>query len=116
MRGKEKKSKSFMVNIRKYNNALAFASMNCKLVNQETNGAFCFKIHDQVYHQISSIHPNEKEKPKYCQLYILDSETALKERMNNPQNTDCDPEVKIKLNKFFCHTFYLKHKLLFYFR
>ncbi len=95
MNGTHVKSKQFMQNIRKYNNALAFASMNCKLINLESSGPFCFKIHDQIYHQISSIHPNENEKPKFCQLYFLDTETALRERLNNVQNVNCDPEVKL---------------------
>ena len=94
MNGSHRDSKDFMDNIRKYNSALAFASMICKINEPNGRGPYCFKIHDQVYHQVSSIHPeNSDDKPKYCQLYILDSETALKERLANPSNKNCNPQV-----------------------
>jgi hypothetical protein len=93
MTGTDSSSKNFMKNIRKYNSALAFASMGCKIAQHQGDGPYCFKIHDQIYHQISSIHPQNNEKPKYCQLYILDSETALRERMENNINSKCNPDV-----------------------
>ena len=82
-----------MDHIRSYNSAFAFASFGAKIVQTPGNGPYCFKIHDQIYYQTSGIHTEASKQPKYCQLYILDTEMALKERQNNKSNSHCIPEV-----------------------
>ncbi|GBM60148.1 hypothetical protein AVEN_38478-1 [Araneus ventricosus] len=36
-------------------------------------GPYCFHIHGQIYHMVSPLHSNERNKPVYGQLYIFDS-------------------------------------------
>ncbi|XP_074377954.1 uncharacterized protein LOC141719463 isoform X2 [Apium graveolens] len=42
----------------------------------------CFKVRGQNLHFIGSLLPEEGENPKYCQLYIYDTENELSNRMN----------------------------------
>ena len=75
-------SKDFTKSIRNYNSALAFASIGAEVSQMSGNGTYCYKIQGQIYHRISALYPNEGVRPKFAQLYILDSEEALIERMN----------------------------------
>jgi hypothetical protein len=69
--------------IRVFNNLLAFASLNVESVrpNPQT-GVYAYKIHGQLYHHISTLHPNPNQSHRYAQLYIIDSNLALQERLN----------------------------------
>jgi hypothetical protein len=84
-------SKNFRSNIRSYNSAMAFASMGAQVDEKVTRraGPFCYRIHGQIYHKTSGLHPNEGETAKYSQLYILDTTEATNARMNNPANNNC---------------------------
>lgn len=93
--------KNFMGNIRSYNSAMAFASMGAQVDQSVTRrpGPFCYRIHGQIYHATSALHPNPGEVPKYAQLYILDSAQALTERMINQANNGCIRVVMDNLQK-----------------
>ena len=99
LEGTSEQSKNFHNNIRSYNSALAFGSMVAQLDQPPGHGPYAFKIHGQVYHQISDIHPEPNEKPKYGQLYILDTDMALRERMGQAANENCDKAIMKKLDE-----------------
>lgn len=84
---------NFMQNIRNYNAAFSFASFGANIVKPPGIGPYCFKIHGQIYHKISALHPNDNETPSYNHLYILDSETATRQRLGNKSNDKCLKEV-----------------------
>ncbi len=90
--------KNFIENIRAYNSALAFASMGASISQPPGRGPNCFKIHGQIYHRVSPLHPNEKDSPRFAQLYILDSDEALDMRMKIKENNRYDPELMDKLD------------------
>ena len=72
--------------IRVFNNLLAFASLNVESVRPNPpTGVYAYKIHGQLYHQISTLHPNPNQSHRYAQLYIIDSNLALQERLNMVQ-------------------------------
>ncbi len=71
--GQDLESRHFHDNIRSYNSALAFASMEAKLDPPSGRGPFVYRIHDQIYHSIGNLYPEEGEKPSYGQLYIMDA-------------------------------------------
>lgn len=50
------------------------------------NGPYCFKIHGDIYHHISSLYPGSCQNPSYGQLYILDFAEANKVKLNKSQN------------------------------
>lgn len=65
---------------------------------QKVLGPFVYRVHGQIYHNTFSLHPNENERPKYGQLYILDSNLAVQERLSNNYNEKCNPELMLELD------------------
>ena len=93
MKGIDRDSKNFMNNIRSYNSALAFASMGAQIKPPPGFGPYCFRIHGQIYHSTSALHPADGDSPQFAQIYILDSEEALSQRMQYSANTGCLPNL-----------------------
>ncbi len=92
-------SKDFIKCIRNYNSALAFASIGAEVSQMSGHGTYCYKIQEQIYHRISALHPNEGVRPKFAQLYILDSDEALNERMNVRSNNSCNRQLMLQLDQ-----------------
>ena len=65
-----KTDRNFSQYILNYNFAFAFAS---RVVSSDRipNGAYCMRIHGQVYHRFAGLRPNSGNRPSYAQLYIL---------------------------------------------
>ena len=63
-------SKTFRNNIRIYNNAFAFASMEADITPPPGRGPYCYKVHGQVYHRVGTLHPETNSSRRYAQLYI----------------------------------------------
>ncbi|GFU14034.1 helitron_like_N domain-containing protein [Trichonephila clavipes] len=83
----------FKKNIRSYNSALSFASMGAQIVPPAGRGAYCFKIHGQIYHRTSHLHPAQAGEEKFAQLYVMDSELATCRRIELCENSECNPEL-----------------------
>ena len=79
-------SRNFHDNIRQYNSAFAFASFGAQLVPPAGRGPYCFRIHGQVYHRSGSLYPAKNTSPMYSQLYILEGDQAVEERLKHSQN------------------------------
>jgi hypothetical protein len=91
--GNHQKSCNFRDNIRSFNSAFAFASMGANIAAPAGTGPYCFRIHGQIYHRTGTLHPADDEERSFSQIYILDSEEALKQRSNRPENIDCDLDL-----------------------
>jgi hypothetical protein len=78
-------SAHFLSNIRSYNNMFSFTSMGGRVETQRNNGRGPpqFVISGQNYHRIGSLLPGDGHKPKFCQLYIYDTENELVNRMSH---------------------------------
>ncbi|XP_043469512.1 uncharacterized protein LOC122503140 [Leptopilina heterotoma] len=63
--------------------------MGAKLDVPKGYGPYVFRIHGQVYHDTCSLHPDDGDNRKYGQLYILDTDEAVMERLNNECNKKC---------------------------
>lgn len=90
------KSAHFMKNIRTYNSMFQFTSMGGKIDRKinDGNGPYCFKLNGMNYHLIGSLKPKEGETPKFCQLYIYDTENEIQNRINAvPGSDQLDPEI-----------------------
>lgn len=94
-------SKHFLENIRKYNNAFAFASMGAQIRPPGGHGPYCFRVHGQVYHQTGALHPKAGERRQFAQIYILDPEEQTNQRLGILANTGCRPEIGDELGQFF---------------
>ncbi|KHJ41604.1 hypothetical protein D918_08358 [Trichuris suis] len=64
-------------------------------------GPYCLRIYGQVYHFAGPLHPAPGQRPAYGQIYILDSEQAAEERLNNLRNANCDRQVMTDLGSLF---------------
>lgn len=91
-------AKNFQKFIRQFNSALSMVSMGANLDIPRGHGPYCFRIHGQVYHFAGPLHPEPGQRPSYGQIYILDSAQAASERLGNPANASCDPQVMANLS------------------
>ena len=86
---------NFKTNIRHFNSAMAFASIGAQLVTPPGIGPYCYRIHGQLYHSTGTLHPPQdgNGKRQYGQLYILEGDQAVTERLARRENVDCSPAV-----------------------
>ncbi|XP_051157417.1 uncharacterized protein LOC127279225 [Leptopilina boulardi] len=91
--------KNYKENIRCYNNSFAFASMGAKLEIPKGYGPYVFRVHGQVYHNTCALHPDDNENRKYGQLYILDTNDAVLERLKNKCNEKCLSSLMEEIDK-----------------
>lgn len=78
------KTKHFKQNIRMYNCMFAMTSTGGKIDHKINRGGapYCFKLRGQNYHLIGSFLLPDGEVPKFCQLYIYDTEDEINNRIN----------------------------------
>ncbi|KAG7537158.1 Helitron helicase-like domain [Arabidopsis suecica] len=83
-------SKTFRINIRIYNSILAFTSMGAQIDHSVTyaTGPPVFRIHGQVFHRIGSLLPMPGQHPKFLQMYIIDTENEVSNRINTMSRRD----------------------------
>ncbi|CAH1448406.1 unnamed protein product [Lactuca virosa] len=81
-RSVDSKSKHFMKNIRRYNSMFSFTSMGGKVDSSinRGNAPYIFRLSGQNYHSMGSLLPTGGSKPKFCQLYIYDTENEISNR------------------------------------
>ena len=92
-------AKNFRKDIRRYNNALAMTSLECKTdesVNQG-GGPYVFKIHGKLTHRSGSLLPAPNANPTYAKLYIYDPAEALNYRMGHQANSPLHHETMQQL-------------------
>ncbi len=71
--------------------ALAFTSLGVtedRLVNRR--GGWVFRVSGELCHPVGSLQPEDGEPPAFAQLYIYDSDAALRQRMNRDSNLHQD--------------------------
>ena len=87
-------SRSFFDNVRQFNYLLAFASTSASLdPKMRTPGPYFYKICGQIHHYVSASLTANNEKPKYGQMYILDTKDATEQRMQFNSETKCSKTV-----------------------
>ncbi|CAG8737010.1 9104_t:CDS:2, partial [Acaulospora morrowiae] len=91
-------SSAFYNYIRKYNSAMAFASVVSNIQLPSGRGLYAYKILRQMYHFLGSAQPNEGDIPSFGQLYFLDTTDAQEYRNSNPANAKLDPALLLLLN------------------
>ena len=109
------KSKHFRQNIHVYNCMFAMCSSGGKVDHNINRGGapFCFKIRGQNMHFIGSLLPPDGAPPKFCQLYIYDTENEVTNRINAVGSPDdIDPEIVAALTRMLDEN----NKLVAYFR
>jgi len=74
----------FKLEIRRYNNTLAFAAFSSDFNPRHLPGPGprVFTVHGQVYRRVTNdIVRNDQRQPRYCKLYFIESATANQIRM-----------------------------------
>uniref|UniRef100_A0A8C4X2J5 C2H2-type domain-containing protein n=1 Tax=Erpetoichthys calabaricus TaxID=27687 RepID=A0A8C4X2J5_ERPCA len=97
--GKNPLSRNYCDHIREYNSALAFASMGAHIAQPSGHGPYAFRIHGQIYHQVSPLYTNPDTSPRYGQLYIFDSAEATTQRLQKECNSACSDILLLQLDK-----------------
>ena len=80
---------NFRKNIRNYNSAFALASFGANIRPPPGRGPYCFRLQGQIYHYATNLHPNGEDERKYGQLYIIETNEAIRARVNVNQNSNC---------------------------
>ena len=89
--------KNFRQHIRQYNSA--FASLGANIDKITTRRPYCFRIHNQIYHQTGCLHPADGNDYWYGQVYTLEGDQAVTSRMKIPENCCCRPETIREVQK-----------------
>lgn len=90
--GTHPQSAQFHQRIRNYNSAHAFASNNAETYDFASNGPYCYRVHGAVVSMFSTgARPDPPERPKYGQMYIINSDEALGHRLDRSINDGVDP-------------------------
>ncbi len=79
---------------------MAFASRQTTW-DQPLNGTPYMKIHGAVYHRLGGLRSAPGTNPAYSQLYLLDADQALENRLNsiyNRNNNQIDSEIMKNLD------------------
>ncbi|KAF8100750.1 hypothetical protein N665_0218s0088 [Sinapis alba] len=84
MQGDDKLSKHFQKNLRPYNMAFSFTSLGGKVERSVLLGIgpSMFELQGENYHLMGSLYPNDGNDAKFGQLYIVDTENEVENRVN----------------------------------
>ena len=85
-------ARRFRQQLRQYNAALSFTSMNCTTTDRGvSNGVNCFQIHGELYHLQGPLDAAAGQAPRYAQLYFYDPAYATEARQR--ANTQLDGSI-----------------------
>ena len=90
-------SRHFLENIRHYNAAMSMASWNATLNEYAGRGPRVVTSHGQAYHLTAAQEAPQGQPPQYAQLYILDTNDAMQQRINDPRNYNLRPDIMLLL-------------------
>ncbi|XP_074296908.1 uncharacterized protein LOC141627568 [Silene latifolia] len=82
--GQHRFSNHYRENIRTYNSMFSFTSMGGKIDHSinKGKGPYTFRMGGQNCHRIGTLVPTGDARPKFCQLYIYDTEEEVQNRKN----------------------------------
>lgn len=83
----------FHDNINGYNNAVSFASEGCDMVDR-TVGHYTFRLQGGIYHNMPSLEPEHGIRPRFAQIYTVDSVDSTEELDNRLYHVpDLNPSI-----------------------
>lgn len=104
--------KHFRQFIRAYNHVFSFTSMGVNIdrsLTTGTSGIYTFCVHGSIYHSIGSLLPNENCRSRYMQMWIVDTDHDINNRLQ--ENPELRRELLIKIQRIldehnpFVHVF-----------
>ena len=89
-------ARRFRQQLRQYNAALSFTSLNCTTTDRGASGGVnCFQIHGELYHLQGPLDTTAGQAPRYAQLYFYDPVYATNARLQ--ANTELDGTILRRL-------------------
>ncbi|XP_063942349.1 uncharacterized protein LOC108207194 [Daucus carota subsp. sativus] len=92
-----KKSRKYKNQIRLYNTMFSFTSIGGKVDHSIKNGSspYVYRLNGQNHHLFGSLIPNDGDDPKFCQLYIYNTENEVQNMLlwvdvSNGQTVDTE--------------------------
>ncbi|KZT31452.1 hypothetical protein SISSUDRAFT_995113, partial [Sistotremastrum suecicum HHB10207 ss-3] len=87
-----RQARSFRNAIRQYNCAFAFTSLGVEIDESvgRGGGPYVFRIKGALHHRMGSLLPDPGGQSRYAQIYIHDSSTAHRQRLDNNPGLDSD--------------------------
>ncbi|XP_073037995.1 uncharacterized protein [Primulina eburnea] len=98
--------------IRAYNHVFSFTSMGVNIdesLTTGTHGIYTFRAQGSIYHSIGSLLPNENCRPRYMQMWIVDTDHDIDNRLH--ENPELRRELLLKIQNIldqhnpFVHVF-----------
>ncbi|CAN1188394.1 hypothetical protein LINPERPRIM_LOCUS35369 [Linum perenne] len=85
MNSENPNSSHFQQHIREYNGVFCFTSLGAKVDKNLNHGdaPYIYSIGGQTFHRIGSLLPPEGNAPLFAQLYMVDTDTEVEQRMNS---------------------------------
>jgi hypothetical protein len=66
--------------------------MGAEIKSSPGNGLYSFRIYDKIYHFVSLLYPNDKNRPGYGHLYIFDTAQEKKPVLKSNQTKGVWPK------------------------
>ncbi|KAF2360414.1 hypothetical protein FHG87_008830 [Trinorchestia longiramus] len=85
-----REARNYRDNVRNYNAAFSFASLDADVIMPPERGPYCFRLQGQTYHFISGLHQNNDERKKYGQwiAQTIRSEEAKSDRFPSKRRNE----------------------------
>lgn len=111
--------RNFHENIRKYNASVQFISLKANVRSFDGGGPYAFKIQGKVYTNFNqAMEPDIPYQRRYGQLFVVDTDTAVSVRMNNPVNEGMLKDVAdlidvvLRRHNPFVHAFQMMREVI----
>lgn len=100
--------------IKIFNSIFAFISIGAKIDNEISNklGPYIFRITNQNHHRIGFLLPIEKERPKFVQLYIDNTEYKVHNRIRAFYSDDGSSKMDEEIVEGLIELFDIKNQII----
>ena len=90
-------ARHFRTHIRKYNSALAFASLKYQPDQRTRGGLQCFQIHGALYHLAGPLQHAANIRPQFAQVFLYDPEDAVQQLRLRPGGYALSEAIEVVL-------------------
>ena len=90
-------ARHFRMHIRKYNSALAFASLKYTPDQRVRGGLQCFQIHGALYHLAGPLQHATNTRPQFAQVFLYDPEDAVEQLRIRPGGPALSEAIEVVL-------------------
>ena len=96
-------ARHFRTHIRKYNSALAFASLKYTPDQRVRGGLQCFQIHGALYHLAGPLQHAANTRPQFAQIFLYDPEDVVEQLRIRPGGPVLSEAIEVVLLQQLLH-------------